>query len=233
VHELKEILEVGMNLVIFGATGGLGRQVFEQAIIVGYDVTAVVRDPKKLSSQKVRVVTADLASASPTVLAAAIAGADAVISCLGPRSATDTGIASSGTRAIIEAMQTSNVRRIVTVSAAPVSTVPSPGRPRPPKHDPGDEFLMRHLLSPIIKAVFRKPYADLAIMEDVLRKSGLDWTVVRPPRLSDTALTGKYRTAIDQNLAGGMIISRADVAHLMLATLEHPETIKHTVGIAY
>ena len=67
-----------MNLVIFGATGGIGRQVLEQAIIAGHDVTAVVRDPKKLSGQKVRVVTADLAMVNPTVLAAAIAGADAV-----------------------------------------------------------------------------------------------------------------------------------------------------------
>jgi putative NADH-flavin reductase len=223
-----------MNLVIFGATGGIGRQVLEQAIIAGYDVTAVVRDPKKLSSIKaVRVVSADLATVSPTALATAINGADAVISGLGPRSATDTGIASSGTRAIVQAMRAADVRRIITVSAAPVSTVPSPGRPRPPKHDPGDQFMMRYLLSPIIKAVFRKPYADLAIMEDVLRESDLDWTVVRPPRLSDTALTGKYRTAIGQNLAGGMIISRADVAHLMLATLERSETIKRTVGIAY
>jgi putative NADH-flavin reductase len=223
-----------MNLVIFGATGGIGRQVLEQAILAGHDVTAVVRDPKKPSSMKgVRVVTADLATVRPDALAAAIRGADAVISGLGPRSATDTGIASSGTRAIVQAMRTADVRRIITVSAAPVSTVPSPGRPRPPKHDPGDQFLMRYLLSPIIKAVFRQPYADLAIMEDVLRESELDWTVVRPPRLSDTALTGKYRTAIGQNLAGGMIISRADVAHLMLATLERPETIKRTVGIAY
>ena len=223
-----------MNLVIFGATGGIGRQALEQATAAGHGVTAVARDPKRLSSARaVRVVTADLATVGSDALAAAIEGADAVISGLGPRSATDTGIASNGTRAIVRAMQAARVRRIVTVSAAPVSTVPSPGRPRPPKHDPGDELLMRYLLSPIIKAVFRRPYADLAIMEDVLRESGLDWTVVRPPRLSDAALTGRYRTAIGQNLAGGMIISRADAAHLMLATLERPETIERTVGVAY
>jgi putative NADH-flavin reductase len=223
-----------MKLVVFGATGGIGRQVLEQAIVAGHDVTAVVRDPKKLiGARTVNIVTADLATVSPTALATAIKGADAVISCLGPRSATDTGIASSGTRVIVQAIQAAHIRRIVTISAAPVSTVPSPGRPNPPKHDPGDQFLMRYLLSPIIKAVFRKPYADLAIMEDILRESALDWTIVRPPRLSYTALTGTYRTAIGQNLAGGMIIPRADVAHLMLATLEQQELIKRTVGIAY
>ena len=92
---------------------------------------------------------------------------------------------------------------------------------------------MRHLLSPLIKAVLRRHYADLARMEDVLRDSGLDWTVVRPPRLTDKALTGTYRTALGQNLRGGFLISRADVAHLMLRVLEQPRTIAHAMGIAY
>jgi putative NADH-flavin reductase len=69
-------------------------------------------------------------------------------------------------------------------------------------------------------------------MEDVLRDSDLDWTAVRPPRLTDKALTGSYRTAPGQNLPGGVRISRADVAHLMLRVLDRPETIKQAVGIA-
>src|SRR5262249_25593795 len=117
-------------------------------------------------------------------------------------------------------------------SAAPVSTVPSPGRPKPPKHDPGDGFFMRNLLSPLTKVAFGNVYADLARMEDVLRDSGLDWTVVRPPRLADSPLTGTDRTAYGQNLRRGLAISRADVAHLMLRALEQPETIKQTIGIA-
>jgi len=74
---------------------------------------------------------------------------------------------------------------------------------------------------------------DLARMEDVLRDSGLDWTVVRPPRLTDQALTGSYRTARGQNLRRGVLISRADVAHLMLHVLEQPQTIREAIGIAY
>ncbi len=188
-----------MKLTIFAATGGIGRQLLEQAVAAGHDVTAVIRNPQRLSRQ-VRAVTADLVTADPAVLESAVAGADAVLSCLGPRSASEAGIASRGTRAIVEAMQATGVRRIVVVSAAPISTVPSPGRPRPPRHDPGDGFLMRNLLAPLTKAAFRKPYADLALMEDVLRDSGLDWTVVRPPRLTDGPLTGTYRTAYGHNL---------------------------------
>ncbi len=221
-----------MKLTIFAATGGIGRQILEQAIAVGHDVTAVVRNPKALSGE-VRVVTADLAAPDPAALKSAVEGADAVLSGLGPRSQSEAGIASLGTRAIVQAMKATDVRRIVVVSAAPISTVPSAGRPNPPKHDPGEGFFMRHLLSPMIKAILRKHYADLALMEDNLRDSELDWTVVRPPRLTNKPLTGTYRSANGQNLRRGLVISRADVAHLMLRVLEQPETIKQAIGIAY
>jgi putative NADH-flavin reductase len=225
-------MERRVKLTIFAATGGIGRQVLEQAIAAGHDVTAVVRNPEKLS-REVRVVRADLAAPDPAVLESAVKGADAVISALGAVSVSDAGVAWQGTRAIVRAMRATGVRRIIVVSAAPISTVPSPGRPKPPRHDPGDGFLMRHVLSPLIKAVLRKHYADLAHMEDVLRESGLDWTVVRPPRLTDQALTGTYRTATGRNLRRGVLISRADVAHLMLRVLEQPQTIEQAIGIAY
>jgi uncharacterized protein YbjT (DUF2867 family) len=129
-------------------------------------------------------------------------------------------------------MQATGVRRIVVVSAAPVGTVASPGRPNPPKHDPGDGFFMRYLFSKIAGARFGKVYADLALMEDILAGSGLDWTVVRPPQLTDKPLTGRYRTAYGQNIRGGWSVPRADVAHLMLRALGQPETIHQVIGIA-
>src|SRR5215217_732955 len=220
-----------MKLTIFAATGGIGRQALEQAVAARHDVTAVVRHPKKLSIQ-VRTVTADLATPDVEALEYAVAGADAVLSGLGPRSNSEAGIAWRGTRAIVQAMQATHVRRIVVVSAAPVGTVPSPGRPNPPKHDPGDGFFMRHLGAPLAGAMFHAHYADLALMEDILRDSGLDWTISRPPKLTDKPLTGTYRTAYGQNIRGGWSISRADVAHHMLHVLEQPETIKQVVGIA-
>lgn len=190
-----------------------------------------MRNPRTLSAD-VRIVTADLAAPEPAALESAFEGADAVLSGLGPRSVSETGIASKGTHAIVQAMQATGVRRIVVVSAAPVSTVPSPGRPKPPKRDPGEGFVMRNLLGPLTRVALRKPYADLALMEDVVRDSGLDWTVVRPPRLTDKPLTGTYRTAYGQNVRGGLLVSRADVAHLMLRVLGQPETIKHAVAVA-
>jgi uncharacterized protein YbjT (DUF2867 family) len=220
-----------MKLTIFAATGGIGQQVLDQAVAVHHDVTAVVRNPVKVTAP-VRVLGADLAVPERAVLASAVTGADAVLSALGPRSLTDIGIASTGTRAIVQAMGAAQTRRLVVVSAAPVGTMPSPGRPSPPRHDPGDGFFMRYLLIPITKAALGKAYADLALMEEIVAGSGLDWTVIRPPRLTSNPLTGTYRTAVGRNVRRGITVSRANVAHLMLAVLTRPETVGQVVAIA-
>jgi uncharacterized protein YbjT (DUF2867 family) len=224
-----------MNLTIFAATGGVGRNLLGQALAAGHEVTAVVRDPAKLGERagpKVRVVTADLSSPDPDALRTAVDGADGVLSGFGPHGQADAGHTGTGTRAIVAAMRATGVRRIVAVSAAPVSTTPSPGRPRPPRHDPGDSAAMRYVAAPLGRLFLGKVFADLAVMEDVLRASGLDWTVVRPPRLTDKPLTARYRTAVDRNLKGGSSVPRADVAHLMLHCLTDPATVHHALGIA-
>jgi putative NADH-flavin reductase len=221
-----------MKLTIFGATGGIGRQALEQAVDAGHDVTAVVRDPGRLTRSVRAVTVPDMATVDPAVLEPAVAGADAVLSGLGPRSKADAGMTAAATRAILAAMRATGVRRIVVVSAAPVGTVATPGRPTPPKHDPGDGPVMRHVLAPMITARLRAHFVDLAVMEADLRDSDLDWTVSRPPRLTDKALTGRYRTAYGQNIRGGFSISRADVAHHMLHTIDDPATIGQTIGIA-
>jgi putative NADH-flavin reductase len=220
-----------MKLTIFGATGGIGTQLLAQAATAGHLATAAARNPARVAGAA-RIVAVDLAAPDRRALESAVAGADAVLSALGPRSATDAGVVSGGTRAILEAMLTTGVRRLVVVSAAPVGTTPSPDRPAPPRRDPGDTFLMRHVLSPLVKRVFGKGYADLAVMEDLVRLSDAEWTIVRPPRLTDRPLTGVYRTAYDRNVRRGLSISRADLAHLMLRLLDEPESIRHTVGVA-
>ncbi|GLY30366.1 NAD(P)H-binding protein [Kineosporia sp. NBRC 101731] len=220
-----------MRLTIVSATGGVGRALMNQAVAAGHDVTAVVRDPGKVTAA-VRVVQADLSAPTPQ-LEAAVGSADAVLSGLGPRTRADAGVASRGTRVVIRALQATGARRLVVVSAAPITAFATPGRPHPPRHDPGDGPATRYLLAPLIRRILREYYADLALMEEELRDSGLDWTSVRPPRLTDGPLTGTYRTALDQNVRGGLSMSRADVAHLMLATVTDQATVGHTVGCGY
>ncbi|MFG2821792.1 NAD(P)-dependent oxidoreductase [Kitasatospora sp. NPDC048365] len=220
-----------MNITVFAATGGIGRHLVTQALAAGHRVTAAVRTPDSLAGLPVRTVRVDLSDPDPAAVRDAVAGADAVLSGLGARSGADIGVARRGTEAMITAMRAAGVRRLVVVSAAPIGTVPSPRRPTPPRHDPGDGPFVKYLGSPMIKVVLRKRYADLALMEDAVAASGLDWTTVRPPRLTNGPGTADYRTALDRNVPGGSAISRADVAHYMLRALTEPDSVHHTVGI--
>ncbi|GLZ78484.1 NADH-flavin reductase [Actinorhabdospora filicis] len=215
-----------MKLTIFAATGGVGRHLLDQALAAGHDVTAAVRNPAKLPGHPgLRVITADLTDPDPAAMQSAVGGADAVLSVLGPSSNAEAGVAAHGTRAIAEAMRATGVRRLVAISAAPVAGLTG-------GHDPGDGPFMRHLISPLLRRFLAAHYADLATMETLLRESDLDWTVLRPPYLTDKPRR-PYRTAIGRNVRRGMSISRADVAAHMLQVLDRPGTVRQTVSLAY
>jgi len=91
---------------------------------------------------------------------------------------------------------------------------------------------MRHLGSRLARALFGRHYADLALTEQIMRDIGLEWTVSRPPKLTNKPMTGSYRIALNRNIRGGFSVPRADVAHHMLRMVTQPETIKQVVGIA-
>jgi uncharacterized protein YbjT (DUF2867 family) len=222
-----------MRIVVLGGTGGVGQAIVRQAVGAGYTVVALARDPSKLAtSPSVVPVTADLMEPNPKVLLDAMEGADAVLSALGPRGKSDTGILSNAATATLLAMGNAGIRRYIGVSAAPVGTVPSALNPNPPRHDPGDDLIARYVMMPIVHRVFGTVYRDAATMEDAVRASDLDWTLVRPPRLTNGPRTGTYRTATDRNVRGGRSISRADVADAMLSSLTEPATVGHTLGVA-
>ncbi|MEU2778104.1 NAD(P)H-binding protein [Streptomyces sp. NPDC007162] len=209
-----------MNLTVFGATGGIGREIVGQALASGHRVTAIVRDPARLTvtGPGLEVVRADLTD--PEAVRPAVAGRDAVLSGLGPRSTKDAGVATRLTRTVLSSMDAAEVRRLVVVSAAPVGPEPDDGLV---------DRAARALISKILKAV----YDDLREMEAELSRSSTDWTSVRPPRLQDKPLTGTYRTVIGGFPPKGRFIARADVAHAMLAAVDDEATVKQGVGVAY
>lgn len=211
-----------MELTVFGATGRTGRQVVQQALDAGHRVTAVVRDPARLaiSHAALSVVTADVTD--PRSVAPAVAGRTAAISALGPSSRKQTGIGAAGARAILRAMDQTGVRRFIAVSAVPVGPLPE-----------GESWPTRVILTPLLRAVLRDWYADLAEMEQEIMASATEWTIVRPPRLTNKPRTGVYRTLAGGNVPHGRLLSRADLAHAMLAMLGDAATIKRVVGVAY
>jgi hypothetical protein len=146
---------------------------------------------------------------------------DAAISGVGPRGPKDGPVATNTTRGILRALEAGGVRRFVAVSAVPVGPVPE-----------GESFLNRRIVLPLISTLLRDLYADLAAMEDEIRRSTTEWTIVRPPKLVDKPLTGTYRKSIGGNVPRGYAISRANVAHAMLAALGDPATLRQAIGVA-
>ncbi|MEU9618611.1 SDR family oxidoreductase [Streptomyces sp. NPDC088846] len=211
-----------MRITVFGATGGVGQEIVRQAVAAGHEVTAVVRDPARLPVLLSDVqVHAAAGLDDPEALREAVAGRDAVLSALGSRGRKADGVAERLTRSVLAAMEAEGVRRLLVVSAAPIG-------PRP-----ADDPLVDRMVRKVVGAVLKEVYADLTRMEAALAGSATDWTSVRPPKLTNGPLTGKYRTVIGGSPRGGRTISRADVAHAMLALTDDPAAVKQGVGVAY
>ncbi|WP_330306682.1 MULTISPECIES: NAD(P)H-binding protein [unclassified Streptomyces] len=210
-----------MKLTVFGATGGIGQEIVRQALESGHQVTAVVRDPARLTvtGAGLEVFRADLTD--PEALRPAVAGRDAVLSGLGARSRKDAGVAARLTRTVLGAMEAEGARRLLVVSASPVGP------------DPEGSALVDRAMRGVISGILKDVYADLKEMEDELARSATDWTVVRPPRLQNKPVTGTYRTVVGSFPLKGRFIGRADVAHAMLAMIDDAGTVKQGVGVAY
>lgn len=210
-----------MKLTIFGATGATGTCLTEQALAAGHQVIAVVRDPARMSVPArpgLRIITANLMD--PAEISEPVAGADAVLAVFGPRGTGPTTVLREGTRSVIEAMDKEGTRRLVSLSGSIVT-------------DEGEGPALRYLLKPLARGTFmRNVNQDMIGAEEEIRESGLDWTIVRPPRLTSGPASGSYRTAIDRNLPRGLTVSRADLAAYMLTIIGDPATIHHHIGIA-
>lgn len=208
------------RLAILGATGGTGRLLVEQALESGAQVTAVVRDRTALPvvHSRLEVVVADVFDAQS--LAPALRGRDAVLSALGPRQrAKDLTVCSRATSSLLRAMAAGGPERVLVISAAPVSA-----------DDPGDSGLQR-VAMPLVHALFRRRYDDLAAMEALLRESATTWTVLRPPLLTNGPRRGRARITAGRN-GGAWRISRADLADAMLRSVDDASTFRTVAGVA-
>ncbi len=208
-----------MRITVFGASGHIGGEMVRQAAAAGHEVTAVVRAGPADPPDGVEVARVPDLTVVEALLPV-VEGADAVVSGIGPRGPRQVRVASSTGAAILRALDKTGVRRFVAVTAAPVAPAP-----------PGDS-LGNRIQYPVISRLLRGIYGDLARLEDLVRASGTDWTIVRPPNLTNAPLTGRYRTAVDANVPRGKSIGRADVAHCMLATVDDPTLVGHALGVA-
>jgi putative NADH-flavin reductase len=202
-----------MRVLVLGATGGIGKFLLEFATARGHEVTAFVRSPQKiaLKSERLRVVPGDLLHAEQ--LAQVLLGQDVVLSAFGPATLRRVTTRGEFGTALATAMERSGVRRAVVVSS-------------------GLLFEEQNAIGKLLRGtLFRNLLPDMSAMEATLEKDGLEWTIVRPPRLTNGPLTKSYSVA-DGRLPKGMTVSRACVADFMIKEAERPAHVRQIVGLS-
>lgn len=217
----REAREADVKLLVFGANGRTGRQLLAQGLDAGHEMTAFIR-PRATAPDpypRLRVATGEV-TADQDAVRAAVEGQDAVLTAFGSPT-TWHGLLSPALTVtamplIVQAMRDTGVSRIVHLSA----------------HGVGDTADQAPAVYWAVYKALGPMFADKAAGEEILRTSGLDWTLVYPVMLVGGPLTGRYRTGERLPLRGIPRISRADVAHFMLHETTRPAHLHTTVQLA-
>jgi len=213
------------RVLIIGANGGIGRQAVEIALAAGHHVTALLRQPANLTLTHPNLQKVQGDVMRPETFEKYVDHQDIVISALGVKGGLmgdkPTTLYSRGNANLIQVMQQKGIERVYFISASAIEI--SPVLP----------FYVRFAAKYILQRLLRHMYADQREMERLVKESSLDWTIIRPPRLIDKPVTGKYRFSINNWLKNSLAISRADVAHFMINNISNKAIYKATVEIGY
>lgn len=207
-----------MKLLIIGATGATGKHLVNQALERGEHVTALARNPATLtiSHPNLTIVKADILD--PESIKHALSSAKAVISVLGNKTSTSlfkaTNVISRGLPNVISAMQQSGAKRLVYVSSFGINE---------------NIFWPEKLL---LRTLLKNLFVDLPAQENLIKESGLNWTIVRPARLTNGPRTGNYRSGENIYIHPFSSISREDVAAFLLKEVASSEYEKMVITVS-
>jgi len=204
-----------MKLSIFGATGKTGNEILKQALAGGHEVTTLVRDPSRITSEvkPAQLITGDIFD-YPSVLQA-VQGQDAVICALGSSSLGKTTVRAEGTANIIKAMNETKAKRLFVISAMGV----------------GESWETLSFINKLFFATLLwSARQDHEKQEAYVKDSNLDWTIIRPSGLTDSPLTGTYDVG-ENILAQTSQIARADIADFIIKELKNKTFIQKAVTI--
>ena len=194
-----------MKLAVFGATGATGRHLIQQALQAGHEVTALVRAPDALSNENPRLTMVTGSIEQPAAVRRVVEGQDVVISVLGVRKGGSATICTDGVQAILPAMAATDTHRLIALSAYGAL-----------------ETQDASLFIRFVRKVIADKMRDKDNMETTVRASDIEWTLVRPPVLTNGRHTGKYRSGVDLKVGMTGRISRADLADFILR-----EAVRH------
>lgn len=206
-----------MKLIIFGATGSIGRHLVDQALAQGHQVTAFARHPQALDIAHENLTTTSGDVLDPHSVVKAIAGHDAVFITLG--SGRKGNVRSLGTRHVIDAMEKQGPRRLICQTTLGCGD----------SWDNLNFFWKRIMFGGLLRPMF----ADHEVQEAQVRASSLDWTLVRPAAFTDAPATGEYKhgfPSTERNLT--LKIPRADVAGFLLQQLASERYLRQSPGLS-
>lgn len=203
-----------MKIIVFGATGGTGQFVVEQGIESGFEVTAFVRHPKKLSLSHINLNVVQGDAFNETDVSVAIAGHDAVVSCLG----SSKGMKKSTelqkmAKNIATGMKVHDVNRIIYVASA------------------GIHNELTGISGRIVSMLLKNPLIDHRAAFEEIKAQGLNYTIARPMSLSNRQVTGEYREAETGVPPKASSIPRADVAHFIIKALKDSNYGQTSIGL--
>ncbi|MEM1328898.1 MAG: SDR family oxidoreductase [Bacteroidota bacterium] len=207
------------HIALFGPTGGTGRAVIDQALAEGYEVTALIRTPSKLeiTHDRLHLVAGDAMNYED--VQKVVAGKDVVLCCLGTRAADKTMVRAEGTRNIIRAMETEGVQRLIVQASL--------------GYGDSAEMMPWYMTYIIIPYLLKNAFKDHALQEELIEQSNLDWVIARPASLTNGKKTESYKHGFPTSEKIKLRISRADVAHFMLAQIGSDRYVGQKVGLSY
>ena len=200
------------TIALFGGTGRTGQHIVRQALEKGYTIKALARNPEKLDVQhpKLEIIQGDVHDA--VIVEKVVAGSDVVITAVGYTKTSAKDVQTTATRHITAAMKKHGVTRIVSLSGA--------GLDSPKDTDHFGRKVVKFIMNLVAKDILK----DAENHYEILKNSGTEWTIARPPRLSDGSHTGKYKTGY-LKLGPGDKLSRANLADFMLTQVEETRYI--------
>jgi putative NADH-flavin reductase len=197
-----------MKILVIGSTGRTGLQFLNEGLRRGHELTAFTRRPQELAGMQGLRAVVQGDGLNPADLARAVQGQEAVICSVAGVFTAGSSVVTDTSRNLTRAMSETGVRRLIHISAAMIDAT----RPL--------------LLIQLLKWRFRHMMADNRRAEAVITGSDLDWTIVRPTRLTDQPATGRVRRIYGGTIdSGPHQLSRADLATAVFDTLENPADI--------
>jgi putative NADH-flavin reductase len=211
-----------MKIALIGASGGSGKEFLKVALNKGHEVKALVRSPEKLKDFKneaLQITQGDVLNFQ--AVRKTLEGTDIVVSLFGQVKDSPANLQTQGTQNLVEAMKKLKIDRIISLSGG--------GLPFPEKDEPK---FVDHLIRGIMKLAVPKVLNDAKQHAEVLKNSGLAWSIVRAPRLTHDAAKGAYRIGW-VGVNSGTKLARADLAHFIMKEVEEPQFNQQMPFVSY